>query len=1429
MARKTLLWTLLLVFSVSSVLAYGSNLRVIAGYANSTGLNDAVPIAYGNGVVYTGSLLGDGITALNATTMTVISYFYDARIDGAFVLHLHNNTLFVGSVYNQMLVALNVSNPVSITWISNLTNYNALYGFYDMDGKAGGSPNDYYLYTAAANTGNITLINASNPASMSIVSTYYNTTDYTFEQYGPVGVRVSGDYVYYATTKRGGFRILNTSGYTLRDVRFYDDASINYGREIDAQNNIVYVVGEHAAATVGIYNVSSVTSPTTLSHYSTSLSSPHHVVVYNNSMLIANMGADNVQQVNITNLSNPVLYDYTTDPTYLGDTEQVHISYPYAFATGRTSDSIARLNISDFYEPVSGGGGGSGTNATVKQAENLTITSWNATALNISYSISNNGSSSGGSNIIVNSGLSYPEWGGYQFDVSYKQAATAYNFTAGTVTGVQVPMKWFSSQPTTNVTASIRTGVTTSAASGNERVCNSTTVYTGANFTNAYVNKSFEFSGCTLSAGVYWIEFRTTQPAGTNGLLIPLKNAQPKDVFYNSVGATWTYQPGAANVGMVHLLVNGSAGSAIYNGSTLYNGSGAVLYNGTLQNVSYTDTGLTPGTVYNYYALAWGYNGTSYVYNTTSSSENNASGITAPEFVNPTPADGAANNTQVTLNASCSSGTSTYLWFDSSSPPSALVVNASLNSSYTTSAGANGVYYYRAACWYTNTGFSANTSVRSWVYDIVAPSIVFNPENEFNSQNYSLQNQYDNVLNLSINFTDDHDLYGAEINITRDGTVYYNWTNETLNGTSYIFTQGINATGWPAGRYQVFLAVSDSHTADAISDYQVTRKKSSITFKTANDNNIKIETRSASTITADKLLDRYTFRVQFDDGLTTTRIFDVKTDHCPLSYRPTSGYKAHFTSACGVREGGNWIDFEGVAGSPTVTRVDDYHYTVSFATVPPDVTFRSIGGMNILNATYSWYRGEYSETLPYATVGDTFTLILNMTSDFSQNLTASLVYNATERTVTKTDGANWTAFSSSFSISSNETYAYVWTVNNTQDDGNMTAFNISGNHTVAQWLIDDCSSFNNRRIRWTSHFENTPSEFLNQTFALYILYYPTSADNAKEYNQSFAGAQSFEICAAPQNLTLHMDIYAQATEPTSGYVHRFYVQNGTFAGNTTTNYSIYNFNSTTGMSQLRITARHNEDYTYYLNVLALLQRRYVGEGTWRTVQMDKSGDYGLIFFDIQEAVNDYKILFYDENNTLLLETQPVKFVCTSGVCEFTQLLSESSGSTAASGLSANYSYNTATKILTLNWTAPPLSTHTVDLLVTKETMVGANTVCSATQVGASGSYDCNLSEYNGQFFADVRTTDETLLSEWVNVAAPRLSDYLDAQEESLWGFGIAVTIVFGVGLASPVAALVALVIALVGLLFLGIMSPLTLTGVLVASAVSAYLGVRLKT
>lgn len=403
----------------------------------------------------------------------------------------------------------------------------------------------------------------------------------------------------------------------------------------------------------------------------------------------------------------------------------------------------------------------------------------------------------------------------------------------------------------------------------------------------------------------------------------------------------------------------------------------------------------------------------------------------------------------------------------------------------------------------------------------------------------------------------------------------------------------------------------------------------------------------------------------------------------------------------------------------------------------------------------------------------------------------------------------------------NETFAGNITIMARAFDGSDYS-NWSNISLYIQPMLYNCSSGN---IAFTLFFndESYPTNKLasdleynvnytidNATF--YTLY--GSADNIT--NQSF--------CISPANYNFTINTYFHYSHEDL-FTHRYYMQNVTIS-NATQEFTLYNLNTTAGLSDLKITARQASNYQYYPGILAKMLRFYVSEGIWRVVQMDRSGDYGLLHFNIIEENIDYKLVFLDANNNILKSTDSLKFICTAGLCDTTINLNPFSSSTSDSSVDVGTTWNQTSKILSIEWTNPELEIVTQNIKVTKPMHTGTITICSATQTGVSGNYDCNLSVVSGTVKIEIDGSPN-IYSEWFTINSSAIADYLSEEDQVIWSVGLIVTAI-GAGLFSPVTVALYLIVALVIILWLQLFNPVTLSLIIIAAVVSTAIGLKVR-
>lgn len=381
--------------------------------------------------------------------------------------------------------------------------------------------------------------------------------------------------------------------------------------------------------------------------------------------------------------------------------------------------------------------------------------------------------------------------------------------------------------------------------------------------------------------------------------------------------------------------------------------------------------------------------------------------------------------------------------------------------------------------------------------------------------------------------------------------------------------------------------------------------------------------------------------------------------------------------------------------------------------------------------------------------------------------------------------------------------------------------------TIYLFDLDGCENNVNQVLNFSFFNEELPNTALANSYEVVIEYWLYSNPSAiKYYNGSDASeVDSFGICINQSDIT--SNIYVKYTNSDS-FTHRYFLNQYNLTVGTVYNHSLYNFVNTTDKSDLKMTIRYNANYNYYPNIYTKLLRFYPGSNTWKLVQMDRSGDFGLVNFHIWEQKTDYKLIFQDEDNNILKTTNILTFRCDAGLCEQIVLLDPYSAVSGQDAVSVRHSFDNNSKVLTVEWTNDVGGSSSVYLWVSKETMTGSLNICTQNQTGAAGTMTCNLSAYSGQFYMTIasESSDRVAeISEWIQIPLEKLRDKLDSKDGALWGFLLMLTIVC-FGLVSPGLAIGVTIFGLIALSFFGLLSFINITFIIIA--ISGGLVIALK-
>jgi len=682
-------------------------------------------------------------------------------------------------------------------------------------------------------------------------------------------------------------------------------------------------------------------------------------------------------------------------------------------------------------------------------------------------------------------------------------------------------------------------------------------------------------------------------------------------------------------------------------------------------------------------------------------------------------------------------------------------------------------------------------------------------------------------LITQINLTDNIEVYSFNISLQNSTGIY---AGSNLGTALY----NVNISYKPGDNIYFDVYVCDAHTNQQIQNFAdiktynngldfVEKKK----FVFWDDKYVRVypsDFSSYHTPNAVKLRDRYTFEFNRNTEPSLPVTFIVESSDF-IDIVNSQKYKGHLVIPAQER----WIDFENPeVKDVSFNRVSNTKIEVTlYGITSSKMIFNSIGELNCYEARYYWGDLNPIETFSNSTiVGSLETFTLNTTLDTATMTTinATLFYNNT---------AYYTEGTENFSVSLNVpssppadiyNYEFNWVV---EVDG--VSYNLTKhNQTVLNMYLDTCNGSNIVTRIFNISNEQDPNLNLNATLELEAtLWYLDSS--SKNIYLSYGRNTTHRLCIYPGNLTFSADIYIRYTNPDS-FTHRYYIINGSFNGTNQT-VPLYNFNSTTDISDLKITTRDKSTYDYMSNVIGKLQRRYSGEGVWRTVQMDESGDFGNIFFNIEEEDTDYRIIFYDRQLNILKQTETLKFVCTTGVCELVVLLDPYSTTTPSGELTIDTSYDNATGIVDVNWSNNMAYTSTVRSILTKETITGTTTICDVTQTGAEGSTACNISDYTGTVLLKVQTAENGIVlpekTQWIEIPSMNFASYLGNAEGSFWNWAIGITVV-GFGLASPSLAVISLIFSLIAMYFLKTMTLLNITFIVIAGAIAIAIGLKVR-
>lgn len=472
-----------------------------------------------------------------------------------------------------------------------------------------------------------------------------------------------------------------------------------------------------------------------------------------------------------------------------------------------------------------------------------------------------------------------------------------------------------------------------------------------------------------------------------------------------------------------------------------------------------------------------------------------------------------------------------------------------------------------------------------------------------------------------------------------------------------------------------------------------------------------------------------------------------------------------------------------------------------------------------LNATNSFTRGFLNQTT-------THFLNISFADPTFNTLDAEFFYDGVNKTssVIKTVVSNSLInFEVTVDINSTDDKLFDWNVTLNTPTRN---FNVTGNQSIEQFSFFLCDASGNITMILNILDEDNPDVPLVSDVDAEIKFWVNDEENAEFLNLNMSGASTYYICINPDNATFISDLYFIYNNP-NGFFHRYYDYNRVL-NSTPHNISMYNFNRTANLSELDLTSRFRDTFEEFPNVLAKLQRRYLAEGVFRTVQMDQSGNFGQMHFNIIENTQDYKLTFENTDNCELGTSLIVKFNCDSGLCTRDILLDLCGGNVSTASLSAETSFDNSTGILRLDWSKVDGTNTNVNFIVSKALQSGSLIVCNSTQSGvSSGLFTCNVSSFNGDVFVQLLENNLPVFGEFVPTYFAFLSSVLPRIDSAFFGM-LTMVLFIGIGIVGAEAVIISTVVGLIISFFFGLFNAITLTFIIIGSAIGILIGYKLR-
>lgn len=387
-----------------------------------------------------------------------------------------------------------------------------------------------------------------------------------------------------------------------------------------------------------------------------------------------------------------------------------------------------------------------------------------------------------------------------------------------------------------------------------------------------------------------------------------------------------------------------------------------------------------------------------------------------------------------------------------------------------------------------------------------------------------------------------------------------------------------------------------------------------------------------------------------------------------------------------------------------------------------------IGTFNINYDTpvYEGYQNTITATVEDLSTGSSLTSALLYYN--GTNYTTSINYSAGDYIISSTLSAP------AVTVDTNYTFGFYLTI-----DG--TIYNPqSNNQTVLNANFGKCGNVSNDTILTLNLVdEDLQLPLLGDIEVGGEIKSVSSGETIGTIYSNYSNSSNASLCFSPPSA---YDLYymnAEIRYTSSGYSSElYYIQNADITDDLG-NLTLYDINSSKATSFKVIYQDSN--YNFVDGAIIQLQRKYISEGTYKTVEAPLTSSEGVAILHINSDAIGYRATVV-KNGVVLDEFNNIVFKCQSeltGECNYNLLGDINSDNEENLDNTRDFYYSNPTIInntVEVSFSIPSGSPSSVNVVLEQKDQFGNKSLCNKTIVSSAGSVSCDFSESLGRSYID---------------------------------------------------------------------------------------------